>query len=246
MLTAPPSSYTGTDGPPPGFPASNNLNEFYNDDDFNFQEEDLNPDFRPSDRETIITQDIPIRVLAPTMVEGLHEPRCREHEVQIYLPPLLQLKGISDRFTKLALSTSKSAGQGSGFRGSSAAVPKLELAANMHGCLRMSLKTDAMNISSTWTGLTNPELDPGQVDIATHPSTKMRELGDAEGRGEEGWAIVRVDGRDWGRVLGVGRLGGRVIACELRVTNFRLACRLTIDRRLVARACLGHVCLASQ
>ena len=30
------------------------------------------------------------------------------------------------------------------------------------------------------------------------------------------WAVVRVEGRDWGRVLGVGRLGGRVIACEFR------------------------------
>ena len=25
---------------------------------------------------------------------------------------------------------------------------------------------------------------------------------------------MRVDGRDWGKVLGVGRLGGRVIACK--------------------------------
>ena len=25
--------------------------------------------------------------------------------------------------------------------------------------------------------------------------------------------MVRIDGRDWGRVLSVGRLGGKVIAC---------------------------------
>jgi len=42
----------------------------------------------------------------------------------------------------------------------------------------------------------------------------MKQLGDAEGLSDEGWATVRVEGRDWGRVLGVGRLGGRVIACE--------------------------------
>jgi len=40
-----------------------------------------------------------------------------------------------------------------------------------------------------------------------HPSTIMRAK-----TGEEGWATVRVEGRDGGRVLGVGRLGGRVIA----------------------------------
>ncbi|KAJ9630814.1 Checkpoint protein hus1 [Taxawa tesnikishii (nom. ined.)] len=139
-----------------------------------------------TDRETVITQDIPIRVLAPTSVQGLHEPRVREPDVHIMLPPLLQLKGISDRLTRLALSSTKSAVTSSGFRGSSAAVPKLELSANMHGCLRLGLRTDAMNISSTWTGLTNPELDPGHVEggdegVETHPSTRMKMLGDAEG-----------------------------------------------------------------
>lgn len=76
-----------------------------------------------------------------------------------------------------------------------------------------------MNISSVWTGLANPVLDPSQVaggeeGIAAHPSTRMRALGDADGRGEEGWASVRVEGKDWGKVLSVGRLGGRVVACE--------------------------------
>lgn len=181
-----------------------------------FQEEDTGLDFGHSDRETIVTQDIPVRVLAPQMVDGLHEPRCKEPDAYIYLPNLLQLKSISDRFTKLALVNSKSAAQiSSGFRGSATNAPKLELAANMHGCLRLSLKTDAMDIASTWTGLINPDLDPGTVDnIADHPSTKMRALGDAEGRSEEGWAVVRVDGKDWGRVLSVGRLGGRAVACK--------------------------------
>ncbi|KAK1086375.1 Checkpoint protein hus1 [Friedmanniomyces endolithicus] len=140
------------------------------------------------DRETVVTQDVPIRVLAAAAVEGLHEPRCREPDVHIVLPNLVQLKSISDRFTKLALAT-KSSGAGS------------------------------MNISSLWTGLENPELDPEQVaegedGLANHPSTRMKALGDSTGQhGEEGWATVRVEGRDWGRVLSVGRLGGRVIAC---------------------------------
>ena len=170
---------------------------------------------RGQDRETTVTQDIPVRVLAPTSVEGLHEPRCREPDVHLTLPDLMQLKSISDRFTKLAMST-----KGSTRTGFNSAVsgPKLELSGNMHGCLRLSLNTDSLRISSLWTGLENPELDPDQVaegeaGLANHPSTRMKELGDSSGQSEEGWATVRVEGRDWGRVLSVGRLGGRVIAC---------------------------------
>lgn len=167
------------------------------------------------DRETVVTQDVPIRVLAQSSVEGLHEPRCREPDVHIELPNLLQLKSISDRFTKLALSTKSAARTGSA---SLASGPKLELSGNMHGCLRLTLNTDAMRINSLWTGLENPELDPAQVangeaGLANHPSTRMKALGDSAGQSDEGWATVRVEGRDWGRVLSVGRLGGRVIAC---------------------------------
>ncbi|KAI6841598.1 Hus1-like protein [Hortaea werneckii] len=173
------------------------------------------------ERETLVTQDIPIRVLAPQSVEGLHEPRCRDPDVHIVLPNLLQLKSISDRFTKLALASKSSAGGGRSkgeFLGGSSGGggPKLELKANMHGCLRLSLHTDSLNISSLWTGLENPELDPeqtGQEGLANHPSTRMKGLGDSTGLSDEGWATVRVEGRDWGRVLSVGRLGGRVIAC---------------------------------
>ncbi|TLD32128.1 putative cell cycle checkpoint protein [Venturia nashicola] len=164
------------------------------------------------EREVTITQDVPIRVLSVANVEGIHEPRCREPDVHILLPPLMQLKSISDRFTKLALA-SKSQSSGLNTIG-----PRLEMAANMHGCLRISIKTDAMNISSAWTGLSNPELDPGQIEggqdgVANHPSTRMKAKGAADGRGEEGWAKVRIDGRDWGKVMSVGRVGGKVIAC---------------------------------
>ncbi|KAK3056047.1 Checkpoint protein hus1 [Extremus antarcticus] len=163
------------------------------------------------DRETTVTQDIPVRVLAPASVEGLHEPRCREPDVHIVLPNLLQLKSISDRFTKLALSTKAG-------RPGASLGPKLELSGNMHGCLRLSLKTDSLRISSLWTNLENPELDPakvadGEAGLANHPSTHMKQLGDATGQSELGWSTVRIEGKDWGRVLSVGRLGGRVIAC---------------------------------
>ncbi|EME48241.1 hypothetical protein DOTSEDRAFT_70000 [Dothistroma septosporum NZE10] len=170
---------------------------------------------RFTEREVTITQDVPVRVLAPASVDGLHEPRCRDPDVHLTLPNLMQLKGISDRFTKLAMSTKNTTR--TGFN-SAASGPKLELSANAHGCLKLALHTDAMRISSLWTGLENPELDPSQVvdgeeGLANHPSTRMKALGDASGLSDEGWATVRVEGRDWGRVLSVGRLGGRVIAC---------------------------------
>ncbi|KAF2397126.1 Hus1-like protein [Trichodelitschia bisporula] len=164
------------------------------------------------ERETTITQDVPVRVLSPSKVEGIHEPRCRDPDVHIILPPLMQLKSISDRFTKVALeSRSVTAGL-------SAIGPRLEMAANMHGCLRLGIKTDAMKMASLWTGLDNPELDPshlegGMEEIQQHPSTRMKQLGGPDGQSEEGWAKVRLDGKDWGKVMSVGRLGGRVIAC---------------------------------
>ncbi|KAI9049568.1 hypothetical protein LZ554_006595 [Drepanopeziza brunnea f. sp. 'monogermtubi'] len=168
-----------------------------------FREESLDANLG-RDRETIVTQDIPIRVLTADSVEGIHEPRVRESDAHIILPSLIQLKAISDRFTKLAMATA------SGARASNAA-PKLELAANMHGSLKLSIATDALNISSVWTGLNNPELDPRQVEdganLEDHPSMKLKAAG------PDAWSTVRIDGRDWGKVLSVGRLGGRVIAC---------------------------------
>ena len=163
----------------------------------------------PRERETIITQDIPVKVLSMEVVERIHQPRTQEPDVNIFLPPLVQVKTISERFTRLAIATSKS---------SSSTSPRLELSANMHGSLKISLKTDALNITSRWTGLTNPELDPaqfqdGQEGVRNHPSTKMKELGGPNGENEAGWSKVRIDAKDWSRVLSVGRVSARVIAC---------------------------------
>lgn len=196
-------------------------------------------------RETVITLDIPVRVLSTDSVSNLHEPRCREPDVHIVLPPLSQLKIISERFNRLAAATSSSAlsGGSGNANAKNEKPPRLELAATMHGELRLGLRTDGLRIKSQWTGLTNPELDPGAVEggeegVRAHPSTRMRErvsrgagggredggAAEEEGENEEddddedmlerGWASVRIDGRDWQKVLSVGRLGGRVIACE--------------------------------
>ncbi|KAK2751832.1 hypothetical protein FQN55_009275 [Onygenales sp. PD_40] len=187
----------------------------------------------PRERETIITQEIPVRVLSPSAVEGLHEPRCRNPDVHIVLPSLIQLKSISERFTKLAQETasntiistttatnnpSSSTGPATATANNPTSSPKLELSANMHGSLKLAIATDTLRISSVWTDLLNPPLDPAQLsqnELEQLPSERMRELG---GEAEEGWAKVRIDGRDWGRVLSVGRLSPRVVACFIHDT----------------------------
>ncbi|KAK0626499.1 checkpoint protein hus1 [Immersiella caudata] len=168
-----------------------------------FQQESLELIMK-REREKVITQDIPVRVLHPDTVETIMQPKVREPDVHIQLPPLLQLKAISDRFTKLAMTTSSSSG-----RGGASQNPKLELSANMFGSLRLRLAAESLDITSVWDGLENPELDPSQltIPIDEHPSTRFKQAG------PDTWATVRVDGKDWSRVLSVGRLEGRVIAC---------------------------------
>ena len=190
--------------------------------DFDFDTEDL--DFPtqatggggpPRERETIITQDIPVKVLTMAAVEGIHEPQCREPDIHIALPPLTQLKSISERFTRLALASAKTSTSTSSAATASNASPRLEISATMHGTLRLSLTTPSLSISSTWRSLLNPELDASQIEggsqaVRSHPSTLKKQLNEDD---PQAWATVLVDARDWGRVLSVGRLGGRVIAC---------------------------------
>ena len=168
-------------------------------------------DMPSRERETIITQDVPVKVLTLNAVDGLHEPRTPEPEIHIYLPQLNQVKSISDRFARLAAS---------GKTGSSSSqTPRLELSANMHGSFKIAVKTDAVSISTVWTNLINPELDPGEMEngsqgVRNHPSARMRELGGEHGENEEGWAKVMIDARDWSRVLSIGRVGAKVVACK--------------------------------
>ncbi|KAI1772817.1 Hus1-like protein [Hypoxylon cercidicola] len=177
----------------------------HDDEDGMFPHEPLETNLH-REREKIITQDIPVRVLHPDTVETIMQPKVREPDVHIQLPPLLQLKAISDRFTKLAVAERSST---SSSNTPASFSPKLELSANMHGGLRLRLDTDTLQVESEWAGLENPELDPALLTCALedHPSTRFREAG------PDKWATVRVDGKDWSKVLSVGRLEGRVIAC---------------------------------
>ncbi|KAJ5248866.1 Hexokinase [Penicillium chermesinum] len=195
---------------------------------------DVVGDRRARERETWITQEIPIKILGEAAVEGLHEPHCPDPEVHIALPGLAQLKSISDRFTRLASSDAKNrqpgmaaaavGGVGTGEGTTGAAVlstntaPKLEFSANMHGKLKLAIATDELRIESVWSGLVNPPLDPAHISHDQYsqlPSERMRELGEDD---ELGWAKVRIDGKDWSRVLSIGRLSPKVVACFINDT----------------------------
>jgi HUS1 checkpoint protein len=200
---------------------------------------DTTGDRGPRERQTWITQEIPIKILHESAVEGLHEPHCPDPEVHIILPNLAQLKSISDRFTKLASTDSKNrqpgvmapdapgmhsvsfAGAGANTAATALSTnssPKLELSANMHGSLRLAIATDELRIASVWSDLVNPPLDPAQMtqeEMSQLPSELNRKR-DASEAFDFGWAKVRIDGKDWSRVLSIGRLSPKVVACEFR------------------------------
>lgn len=172
-------------------------------------------------RETIITQDVPVKVLHPNDVGGLHEPNLREPDIHIYFPPLAQVKSITDKFLRLAAVTTEPNPRKKG--------PRFQLKANMYGSLNIGLKTDAMSITSSWNDLTNPELDATQIEggedaIRDHPSTRMRELGGPDGQNEAGWATVNIDSKEFAKVLSVGRVSGRIVGCIIDESALVMYC----------------------
>ena len=57
---------------------------------------------------------------------------------------------------------------------------RLAIAATPTGLFRLALHTDTLNLSTTWSGLHNPELDPREIPggaegVANHASTRMKE-----------------------------------------------------------------------
>lgn len=172
-------------------------------------------------RETIITQDVPVKVLHPADVGGLHEPNLREPDVHIYFPPLLQVKNITDKFLRLAAVTTESNSRKKG--------PRFELKANMHGSMKIGLKTNAMAITSSWNDLTNPELDSnfvegGEEAVRDHPTARMRELGGPDGQNEAGWAKVNIESKEFAKVLSVGRVSERIVGCIIDGTALIMYC----------------------
>ncbi|RPB20776.1 Hus1-like protein [Terfezia boudieri ATCC MYA-4762] len=146
---------------------------------------------------TTVTQEVPVKVLSASNVADLVEPTCPEPDVHIILPPLSQLRAISERFNRLT--------QASGSLSVSDSH-RLLLSANMQGEFKMQIETDVVKVESLFRGLVNPELDPMQIEggIENHPSTR---------RDRAEFAEVRVEGKEWVRLLKVYSIAKRVIAC---------------------------------
>ncbi|KAI5820121.1 checkpoint protein Hus1/Mec3 [Pyronema omphalodes] len=140
---------------------------------------------------TLITQEIPCRVLSASTVELIQEPQAPESDVHIFLPPLSRVRGITERFNKLStfsLSEDRY---------------KLLLSANMAGEFKMALVGAEVKVESKWHDLQNPVLADSE-NREGHPSTV---------RSQTEFAQVRVDGREWAKVLKVQGLSRRVVAC---------------------------------
>lgn len=75
----------------------------------------------------------------------------------------------------------------------------------MAGQFKMRLVNDAVKVESLWKGLNNPNMDLDQA---------LQSTGD---RPQDEFAKVTVDGKEWGKVLKVGGLAKKVIACKFPV-----------------------------
>ncbi|KAI5803093.1 checkpoint protein Hus1/Mec3 [Geopyxis carbonaria] len=143
---------------------------------------------------TLITQEVPVRVLSAAMVDGIEEPQAPDPDVHIWLPSLAQLRGIAERFIKLGA-----------IAGGAPEASRIMLGANLEGGFRMRLEgaSETVAVESVWRGLQNPVLEG---EVAASP------------RDPGAWAEVRMDGREWVKVLKVGQLAKRVVAavCEDR------------------------------
>jgi HUS1 checkpoint protein len=142
---------------------------------------------------TLVTQEVPVRVLSAASVDTIQEPQTPEADVHIYLPPLSQLRSITERFNKLST-----------FSQTSEPPQRLILSANMSGEFKMALKGSEVSVESKWRDLQNPVLAEAVENREEHPSTI---------RDQTLFATVRVDGREWAKVLKVGNVARRVVAC---------------------------------
>ncbi|KAF3935675.1 hypothetical protein ABW19_dt0207097 [Dactylella cylindrospora] len=141
---------------------------------------------------TVITQDIPVRVLAPQTISHIHKPLVPKPETAVLLPTLSQLRGITDRYVKMV-----------GPNG------KIVLEGNMDGTLKMKADSDAVKVESEWRGLMNPAVgEDGEMDWEEQDE-ETETLGTQE---RQRFSKVTVDSKEWAKVVRVCSLGKRVIA----------------------------------
>ncbi|KAL2912765.1 Checkpoint protein hus1 [Polyrhizophydium stewartii] len=132
----------------------------------------------------ILVQDVPVRVISPEKTEEFREPVAPEPDVHILMPPILTLRTIAERMKSIS--------------------QRLILSANMGGQLTMSVSNDIVKVQTFFNDLINPQLDPTQVDVATHPST---------GRSRTEFAEAEVDIRDFIKFVQCYQLHPSKILC---------------------------------
>lgn len=135
----------------------------------------------------LVTQEIPVRVLSAASADVYKEPRAPDADVNIFLPSLAGMKGVAERFLKVV--------QAEGGEG------RILLAANGRGEFRMRVEVlGVVKVESVWRELQNPVLEGA-------------EEGSTAATADGSWKEVRVDGKEWCRVLRVSALARRAVAC---------------------------------
>lgn len=126
-----------------------------------------------------------MRVLAPATVAGTREPEVPPPDVSVVLPPLGSVRGVAERMVRVD--------------GEKGRVRLEARGGEEGGKFRMGVGSEEVKVESVWVGLKTA--GDGQQEGEEERGTQ---------EGEEGWAGVTVNGRDWARVL---KCGGRGEEC---------------------------------
>lgn len=154
----------------------------------------------------MVTQEIPVRVLSGPSVAAIREPTCPVPDAQVTLPPLAHIRSITERFNKLSHKSFSHAGDGG--EGS-----RLIISANKLGDFKMRLAgNDAVKVESLWKGLNSSGMNSGGI-----PGSTDNPAGTAGPGPEAVFVNVTVDGREWWKVLKVGGLARKVVACKFSI-----------------------------
>ncbi|KAH0609738.1 uncharacterized protein H6S33_012284 [Morchella sextelata] len=135
-----------------------------------------------SSSSTLVTQEIPVRVLAPAAVAGLGEPEVPPPQVSVVLPGLAAVRGVVERMNRLD-------------------VRRVRLEARRVGAereFRMGVEGEEVKVESVWRGLGTG------LGVEEEEEEEMEE--------GEGWAGVTVNGREWAKVLKCVGLAKSVVA----------------------------------
>lgn len=129
-----------------------------------------------------------MRVISP-LVANVVEPVMPLADVNIYLPNLGQVRTITERLNRLSTGSTD--------------PDRLVLAANNRGEFKMAFESPDVRVETKWADLHNPELANSE-ELAGQQSNA---------RDASEFSQVRLDGKEWAKVLKVSTLGKKAVAC---------------------------------